>query len=100
MRCDAARAPALPGLPRRQYDLVGPLCTSIDRLAHGVELPELAAGDLVGIGCSGAYGPTASPVNFIRHDPPKEILVETRDGREYSFDTSSEEAALPLRSIR
>jgi diaminopimelate decarboxylase len=63
------------------YELVGPLCTSIDTLGHGVELPTLAEGDLIGIHCSGAYGLTVSPIHFISHPPPKEILVESAQGR-------------------
>ncbi len=61
---------------RRPYELVGPLCTSIDTLGHGVELPELREGDLLGVHCSGAYGLTASPVNFISHEPPREFALE------------------------
>ena len=61
---------------RRPYELVGPLCTSIDTLGHGVELPALREGDLLGVHCSGAYGLTASPVDFISHEPPREFAVE------------------------
>ena len=74
----------------KPYDLVGPLCTSIDTLAHAAAFPGLAAGDLVGVHCSGAYGLTASPVNFINHDPPREILAETRDGKTTVTDISDE----------
>lgn len=59
------------------YNLVGPLCTSIDTLGHNVKLPALDIGDIIAIRCSGAYGLTASPVYFISHAPPKEILIET-----------------------
>jgi diaminopimelate decarboxylase len=59
-----------------KVNLVGPLCTSIDRLANGVELPPVGAGDLVAIHNSGAYGLTASPVHFISHAPPREVLIE------------------------
>jgi diaminopimelate decarboxylase len=67
-----------------KYNLVGPLCTSIDRLALGVELPMLAEGDIVAIHNSGAYGPTASPVHFISHFPPAEILVNESEMRDVS----------------
>jgi len=60
----------------RAYDLVGPLCTSIDTLGHAVRLPEMKEGDLIAVHCSGAYGPTASPLHFIGHAPPREFLVE------------------------
>ena len=66
----------------RPYELVGPLCTSIDTLGHGVELPELHEGDLLGVHCSGAYGLTASPVNFISHEPPREFAVEAGSVRD------------------
>ena len=62
------------------YNLVGPLCTTIDTLARQVKFPGLDAGDLIGIRCSGAYGVTASPIYFISHAPPKEIVVESVDG--------------------
>ena len=70
------------GQPNRRYELVGPLCTSIDRLGHAIELPELHEGDLLAVHCSGAYGLTASPVNFISHEPPREFAVEGADIRE------------------
>jgi diaminopimelate decarboxylase len=59
-----------------KYDLHGPLCTSIDRLAAGAELPELALGDIIAVHPSGAYGPTASPMYFISHPWPRELMVE------------------------
>lgn len=59
-----------------KVDIHGPLCTSIDRLATGAELPALGEGDLIAIYPSGAYGPTASPRGFISHPVPREILVQ------------------------
>jgi diaminopimelate decarboxylase len=70
------------------YDLVGPLCTTLDTLGHAVELPTLDEGDLIGIHCSGAYGLTASPMHFISHPPPKEIVVESARGRPSVEDIS------------
>lgn len=64
----------------RKYDAYGPLCTTIDRLARSVELPQLSVGDVIAVECSGAYGLTASPVHFISHTLPKEIIIETIDG--------------------
>lgn len=63
-----------PDGPQRPYLLVGPLCTSIDRLAAGVELPETSVGDILSIPNSGAYGLTASPTRFISHPDPREVL--------------------------
>jgi diaminopimelate decarboxylase len=59
--------------PERTYRVVGPLCTAIDTLALRIELPTTNAGDLLGVGCSGAYGPTASPLFFISHAAPREV---------------------------
>jgi diaminopimelate decarboxylase len=59
--------------PEEKVDVVGPLCTSIDRLGTGVVLPRLEPGDLIAIHASGAYGPSASPVGFISHPQPIEI---------------------------
>lgn len=59
-----------------KYDVHGPLCTSIDRLAAGAELPRLTSGDIIAVHSSGAYGPTASPMNFIGHPYPRELIAE------------------------
>jgi hypothetical protein len=37
-------------------------------------------GDLLGILQSGAYGLTASPINFLSHPTPAEVLVDEEDG--------------------
>lgn len=62
------------------YLLVGPSCTTIDTIGRQVPLPRLMAGDLIAIESSGAYGVTASPIHFISHPLPKEVLVETLEG--------------------
>jgi diaminopimelate decarboxylase len=64
------------GAATEKVDIVGPLCTSIDRIASGAMLPRLEPGDLVAVHSSGAYGPTASPLHFIGHPPPLELLVD------------------------
>jgi diaminopimelate decarboxylase len=62
------------------YNLVGPLCTTIDTLGRQVKFNGLDADDLIGIRCSGAYGATASPIHFISHCPPREIIVDSAGG--------------------
>lgn len=74
--------------PEQTYRLVGPLCTAIDTLALRVKLPEIRSGDLIGVGCSGGYGPTASPLFFISHAQPKEVLM-TSSGSAPSFEDVS-----------
>lgn len=55
--------------------IVGCLCTPLDRLADNVLLPRAEPGDLVVIFCAGAYGASASPVNFLGHGAAAEQLV-------------------------
>ncbi len=65
--------------PAGVADVVGPLCTPLDTLGRDVALPAARIGDLVVIFQSGAYGLTASPVMFLGHPVPAEVLVA--DGR-------------------
>ena len=57
------------------YTLAGPLCTSLDRLGE-VRLPELAAGDLLAFGSSGAYGISEGMTHFLSHPVPPEVWVD------------------------
>jgi diaminopimelate decarboxylase len=72
-----------------KYTLVGPLCTTIDMLAQDVELETVAVGDVLAVGASGAYGPTASPVNFISHPVPQEFILRG-DGADIRIENVSE----------
>lgn len=56
-------------------NIVGPLCTPLDVLAEKMALPITEIGDLIAIFQSGAYGLSASPVNFLSHERASEILV-------------------------
>ncbi len=86
-----------------KVDIVGPLCTSIDRLANGIMLPRLREGDVVAVHNSGAYGLTASPIHFISHAVPSEILVDEAGMRDVSCmpDTPSNSSvsALPVAQL-
>jgi diaminopimelate decarboxylase len=55
--------------------IVGPLCTPIDTMGRKVTISQPEPGDLIGILQSGAYGLTASPLNFLSHPTPAEVLV-------------------------
>jgi diaminopimelate decarboxylase len=61
--------------PCERVHVTGPLCTPLDVLAHGVELPRADVGDLIVVFQSGAYGATASPQAFLGHPPCVEVLV-------------------------
>jgi len=62
-------------LDTETVSVVGCLCTPLDLLADKVTLPRAEPGDLFVIFQSGAYGASASPVNFLGHPPAAEVLV-------------------------
>ncbi|MDB1085982.1 alanine racemase [Streptomyces sp. ACA25] len=65
-----------------RWNVTGPLCTPNDTLGKAVDLPaDLRPGDVVGVERSGAYGPTASPVHFLSHGYPAEVLVHKGHAR-------------------
>src|SRR6185295_6750249 len=57
-------------------NVVGPLGTPLDVLAREAALPPAQAGDLIAILQSGAFGRAASPLGFLSHPTPPEVLVE------------------------
>jgi len=65
----------LDATPAEAVDVVGPLCTPLDVLARNLPLPTVEVGDLVGVLQSGAYARTASPLGFLSHPAPPEVLV-------------------------
>ncbi|MBL0312329.1 MAG: alanine racemase [Holophagaceae bacterium] len=68
------RAVGKPG-PMAHTTLAGPLCTSLDRLGD-VDLPiDLAPGDLLAFGHTGAYGFSEGMTHFLSHPIPAEIWV-------------------------
>jgi len=56
-------------------NVVGCLCTPLDRLADLAALPRADVGELVAVFCAGAYGASASPAEFLGHGPAAELLV-------------------------
>lgn len=63
-------APAEDGI-----EIVGPLCTPLDTIGRSISLPPIESGDLVGVFQSGAYARAASPLGFLSHPTPAEVLV-------------------------
>lgn len=59
----------------QKYYIVGPLCTTLDSLANNIGLPDVQPGDMIGIFNSGAYGYTSSPLNFLNHPFPEQIML-------------------------
>ncbi len=58
-----------------EANVVGCLCTPLDKLADKAWLPRAEVGDIVAVFCAGAYGATASPAQFLGQGPAMEMLV-------------------------
>ncbi|KQU62284.1 diaminopimelate decarboxylase [Sphingomonas sp. Leaf339] len=56
-------------------NVVGPLCTPLDRLGDRVALPHVEPGDVIAVFLAGAYGATASPAAFLGHPPAIEQVA-------------------------
>ena len=63
------------GEPREIANVVGPLCTPLDLLGDRINVAEAREGDLIAVLQSGAYGLSASPVGFLSHPHPAELLT-------------------------
>ena len=63
------------GAEREIANVVGPLCTPLDILASRMELAQAQPGDLIVVYQSGAYGYTTSPIAFLGHPAPAQLLV-------------------------
>ena len=61
--------------PVEVANVVGCLCTPLDRLADKALLPRAEVGDIVAVFCAGAYGASASPSAFLGQGPAVEMLV-------------------------
>lgn len=58
-----------------EVNVVGCLCTPLDRLGDQVELPHAEVGDIISVFLAGAYGKSASPSAFLGHPEPQELIV-------------------------
>ncbi len=74
---DAPRVTVLnlsrPDAPKTTRTITGPLCTPLDTFGE-VELAEPRVGDLLAVTSSGAYGYTFSPLLFLGHPAPAEVV--------------------------
>ncbi len=57
-----------------EVNVVGPLCTPTDVIGQRVKLPVIGVGDIIAIDKSGAYGLTQSPLAFLSHPSPAEVI--------------------------
>jgi diaminopimelate decarboxylase len=65
-----------PGAAPAVFNVAGPSCNPTDLLGVKVEIPEPQPGDLLGVGMSGSYGLTASPLLFLGHETPVELVMQ------------------------
>ena len=61
--------------PAEVVNVVGCLCTPLDRLGDQVHLPRAEPGDVIAVFLAGAYGASASPSAFLGQGPAGEMLV-------------------------
>ena len=61
--------------PSEETTIVGPLCTPLDIVASDLQVPEIEVGDRIVVLQSGAYGYSASPLKFLGHPEPLELLI-------------------------
>lgn len=70
-----AVADRLLDLPIEIVNVVGCLCTPLDRLGDRVHLPHADVGDIIAIFMAGAYGASASPSAFLGHGSAAEHII-------------------------
>ena len=63
-----------------EVDVDGPLCENADRLGRGIQLPEVAKGDLLVVEEAGAYGLTMAS-NYASSLRPAEVVVQEGEAR-------------------
>lgn len=56
-------------------NVVGCLCTPLDKLGDGVSLPHADVDDVIAVFMAGAYGASASPATFLGHGPAPEFVI-------------------------
>ncbi len=67
--------------PQETCNLVGPLCTPLDLMGKNISIASPGVGDLIGILNSGSYAYTASPLLFLGHETPTELMIVDNEVR-------------------
>ena len=70
-----AVADRVDAVAQETVNVVGCLCTPLDRLGDQVGLPKADVGDVIAVFMAGAYGATASPAAFLGHGPAREVVI-------------------------
>jgi diaminopimelate decarboxylase len=58
-------------------NIVGCLCTPLDKLGDGVSVPRADVDDVIAVFMAGAYGASASPTAFLGHGPALERVIDS-----------------------
>jgi len=58
-------------------NIVGCLCTPLDKLGDGVSMPRADVGDVIAVFMAGGYGASASPAAFLGHGPAAEGIIDS-----------------------
>jgi diaminopimelate decarboxylase len=61
--------------PDEVVNVVGCLCTPLDKLGDQVALSKADIGDVIAVFMAGAYGASASPASFLGHGPAQEFVI-------------------------
>lgn len=61
--------------PSETVNVVGCLCTPLDKLGDAVVMPRTEAGDVMAVFMAGAYGASASPAAFLGHGAAREVVT-------------------------
>jgi diaminopimelate decarboxylase len=61
--------------PVEIVNIVGCLCTPLDKLGDAVSMPRADVGDVIAVFMAGAYGASASPSTFLGHGPALEYVI-------------------------
>ena len=73
---DVVQMQSRPLVIARKVNVAGPLCTPQDILARNWSTEyDIQPGDIMVFFNCGAYGPSASPVNFLGQEPPQEYYI-------------------------
>ncbi|UVO53291.1 pyridoxal-dependent decarboxylase, exosortase A system-associated [Sphingomonas sp. SUN039] len=65
--------------PSEIVNIVGCLCTPLDKLGDSVSMPRADVGDVIAVFMAGAYGASASPAAFLGHGPAPEHIIGAAD---------------------
>ena len=60
-------------------NIVGCLCTPLDKLGDSVSMPRADVDDVIAVFMAGAYGASASPTAFLGHGPAQEHVIAAAD---------------------